>query len=95
VKLLSVEQIAETLGVSRQTVMRLICEGSLPAVCLRSGRRKKVWRVRPEALERWLNQKERETMNQQVCDGRQLRRPGGGSNGAPAGPVQSFPRGMT
>jgi excisionase family DNA binding protein len=61
VKLLSVEEVAEALGVSRQTVSRMITEGSLPAICLRSGRRKKVLRIRPEALERWLAAKERET----------------------------------
>jgi excisionase family DNA binding protein len=58
-KLLNIEEVAEDLGVSRQTVARMIAEGSLPAICLRSGRKKKVWRIRPEALERWL--KERET----------------------------------
>jgi excisionase family DNA binding protein len=60
-KLLSVEEVAEALGVSRQTVSRMIAEGSLPAICLRSGRRKKVLRIRPEALDRWLAAKERET----------------------------------
>ena len=58
-KLLNIEEVAEDLGVSRQTVARIIAEGSLPAICLRTGRRKKVWRIRPEVLERWL--KERET----------------------------------
>jgi excisionase family DNA binding protein len=60
-KLLSIEEVGEYLGVSRQTVTRMILEGVLPAICLRSGRRKKVWRVRPEQLDRWLTQKERET----------------------------------
>jgi excisionase family DNA binding protein len=60
-KLLSVEEVAETLGVSRQTVSRMIAEGALPALCLRSGRRKKVWRVRAELLDRWILGKERES----------------------------------
>jgi len=60
-KLLSVEAAAEVLDVSRQTVTRMIADGQLPAVCLRSGKRKKIWRIRSEQLERWLTQKERET----------------------------------
>ncbi len=59
-KLLTPKNVAESLNVSRSTVLRMISDGSLPAVCLRSGKRKKVWRVRPEILERWLISKERE-----------------------------------
>lgn len=59
-KLLTPENVAESLNVSRSTVLRMIGDGSLPAVCLRSGKRKKVWRVRPEILEKWLISKERE-----------------------------------
>lgn len=56
----TVEESAELLGLSRQTVQRMISEGTLPAVCLRSGRRKKTWGIRKEALERWLQGRERE-----------------------------------
>lgn len=59
-KLLTPENVAESLAVSRSTVLRMIADSSLPAVCLRAGRRKKVWRVRPEQLERWLTARERE-----------------------------------
>jgi excisionase family DNA binding protein len=62
VKLLSVNEVAECLGISRWTVANMIAEGALPAICLRSGRRKKVWRVRPEQLEKWVVAKERETL---------------------------------
>jgi excisionase family DNA binding protein len=60
-KLLPLEAVAETLAVSRQTIQRMIDTGALPAICVRSGRRKKLWRVRPEQLQQWLLQKERET----------------------------------
>jgi excisionase family DNA binding protein len=60
-KLLSLEAVAETLAVSRQTIQRMIDTGAFPAICVRSGRRKKLWRVRPEQLQQWLLQKERET----------------------------------
>lgn len=60
-KLLSIEAAAEVLAVSRATVTRMIVEGQLPAVCLRAGRRKKLWRIRHEQLDKWILQKERET----------------------------------
>jgi excisionase family DNA binding protein len=58
-KLLSIEAVAEVFGLSRQTVTRMVIEGSLPAICLRSGKRKKIWRIREEVLQRWLEQKEK------------------------------------
>jgi len=60
-KLLSIEAAADLLGVSRQTVTRMIAEGQLLGVCLRAGRRKKLWRIRAEKLNEWIMQKERET----------------------------------
>jgi excisionase family DNA binding protein len=71
-KLLCVAETAEALGVSRQTVNRLIIEGSLPAICLRSGRRKKTWRIRAELLDKWILQKERDTRQQAVRNGREI-----------------------
>lgn len=59
-KLLPLEAVAETLDVSRQTIQRMIESGVLPAVLVRSGRRKKLWRVRPECLDQWILQKEQE-----------------------------------
>ena len=60
-RLLPVEEVAKALDVSRQTVMRMIQEKQLPAICIRSGRRKKVWRIREEQLERWVSAKEKES----------------------------------
>src|SRR5262245_14996191 len=59
-KLLTPESVSEQLAVSRSTVLRMISDGALPAVCLRSGRRKKVWRVRQEQLERWVMNREKQ-----------------------------------
>jgi hypothetical protein len=42
-------------------VIRMVLSGSLPAICLKTGRRKKVWRFRREVVERWLIARERET----------------------------------
>jgi excisionase family DNA binding protein len=57
--LLDPEQASELLGISRSTVIRLIVDGQLPAICLRSGSRKKVWRIRKEILEKWVLGKEK------------------------------------
>ncbi|MDP2651989.1 MAG: helix-turn-helix domain-containing protein [bacterium] len=59
-KLLTIKQAAEQLQVSGQTIGRMIAEGTLPAILLRSGKRKRVWRVREEVLERWLLQREKQ-----------------------------------
>ena len=58
--LLNPAQVGELLGISRSSVLRMIDDGQLPAICLRSGRRKKVWRIRREVLEKWVLNKERQ-----------------------------------
>jgi excisionase family DNA binding protein len=66
-RLLTPESVAETLSVSRSTVLRMIADGALPAVVLRRGKRKAVYRIRQEALERWVMSRERQgTVNSTV-----------------------------
>jgi len=60
VKLLTPENVAEQLSVSRSTVRRLIQDGSLPAVCLKRGPRKAVYRIREEVLEKWVISNEKQ-----------------------------------
>jgi len=60
-KLLSIKQVAETLGFSRWTVAEMLERGSLPGIVLKSGKRKKVWRVSEQALQKWIEAKEAET----------------------------------
>lgn len=57
--LLTVQQVAAILNTSRGTVTRMVIEGQLPAIKLRSGKRKKMYRVRREVLDRWILTKER------------------------------------
>ena len=52
--LLNVPQVSELLGLSRTTVYKLIDTEGLPVVCF--GR---AVRVRPMALQSWLEQRER------------------------------------
>lgn len=59
-RLLTPDQVAESLAVSRSTVLRMIADGSLPAICLRRGKRKAVHRIREEQLERWIVARERQ-----------------------------------
>ena len=59
-RLLTPENVAESLSVSRSTVLRMIGDGSLPAVCLRRGKRKGVYRIREEQLEKGVMSRERE-----------------------------------
>ena len=64
-KLLTLAQTAEALQTSRQTVMRMVSEGALPAIVLRSGRRKKVIRIDEADLERWVIGLKRQNMASQ------------------------------
>jgi excisionase family DNA binding protein len=59
-KLLRAEEVAIILDVSRSTARRMLIDGTLPAICLRSGKRKKVYRVRESELERFVISLERQ-----------------------------------
>jgi excisionase family DNA binding protein len=60
-KLLSITEAGSILGLSRWTVTTMLKSGQLPGIILRAGRRKKVWRIREEALQTWIAAKEAET----------------------------------
>ena len=62
VKLLRAEEVAVILDISRSTARRMLLDGTLPAVCLRSGRRKKIFRVRESELERYVLSLERQSL---------------------------------
>jgi excisionase family DNA binding protein len=55
-KLLTPEDCADILSVSRSTILRMIADGSIPAICLRRGKKKAVYRVRQEVLEKWVSE---------------------------------------
>jgi excisionase family DNA binding protein len=63
VKLLTPELVAEQLAVSRSTVLRMIVDKAIPVVCLRKGKRKAVYRIRQEVLDKWIISREREGRN--------------------------------
>jgi excisionase family DNA binding protein len=59
-RLLTPEAVAEQLAVSRSTVLRMIQDKVIPVVCLRKGKRKGVYRVRQEVLDKWIINRERQ-----------------------------------
>ena len=66
-QMLTVPQIAFKLQLSESTVIRMITAGAISAICVRAGKRKKSWRVRPEVIERWLIAQERQTARNINC----------------------------
>jgi len=59
-QLLTVGQVAFKLQLHESTVIKLITTGSISALCVRAGKRKKTYRVRSEVLDKWVLSKERE-----------------------------------
>jgi excisionase family DNA binding protein len=57
---LTVAEVADRLWIDRSSARRLIVSGQIPSFTVMSGRRKHVYRVRPEVLDRWIAAKERE-----------------------------------
>jgi hypothetical protein len=56
-KLFDVQTCGEFLGISRQSVDRLISDKKLEAICIRSGRRKRILRVTDVSLKKFLGLK--------------------------------------
>jgi excisionase family DNA binding protein len=59
-QLLTVGQVAFKLQLHESTIIKLITAGSISALCVRAGKRKKTYRVRSEVLDKWVLSKERE-----------------------------------
>jgi hypothetical protein len=59
---LEVKDVAARLSVSISSTRRMLIEGTMPCFCVRTGRRKKSSRVRPEVLERWIESQERQSV---------------------------------
>jgi len=59
--MLTINEGAGVLKLSRWTVAAMLESGQLPGVIIRSGRRKKVWRISEQALQKWIETREQET----------------------------------
>lgn len=53
-ELLSVDDVADRLGVTEQTVRKLIRSGDLVAINIGTGAKRGVWRLHPEDVEAFL-----------------------------------------
>jgi excisionase family DNA binding protein len=58
-KLLTPEEAANRLAIHRSTIRRMILAKQIPALLIVAGRRKKVFRIREDALERWVMSREK------------------------------------
>jgi excisionase family DNA binding protein len=58
-RLLTPKNVADILSISRSTVLRLIADGALVAVSIRRGKKKAVYRVRQEILDKWILSREK------------------------------------
>ena len=64
--MLTPSEVAEKIGVSRSSVVRMIYSGDLPAIVAREGKKgfgresKKTFRIREEVIERWVKRREQQ-----------------------------------
>jgi excisionase family DNA binding protein len=59
---LSVDQVAAELGITRSSARRMIVDATIPHYIVRTGRRKKMFRVRRSVLTRWIESQERQSV---------------------------------
>jgi excisionase family DNA binding protein len=57
-KLLSPKEVGEVLGLRRSKIQQMLACGEVPSVIVSMGDRRRVFRVRPSDLERWLKARE-------------------------------------
>jgi excisionase family DNA binding protein len=62
-KLLTPNEVAEQLTLSRATVARMIQDHVLPVIVLRKGPRQATYRVRQDALDKFIMARERQGEN--------------------------------
>jgi len=57
-KVLSIKEVAIVLNLSRWTITEMLQSGQLPGFIVKSGRRKRIWRVSEPALTKWIEKQE-------------------------------------
>ena len=67
--LLTAKDVADQLGVSALTVIRLADAGSLPAVEVHKGERRRILRFRPETVEKFISTCEKRPGRAEVVGG--------------------------
>ncbi len=56
--LLDPKEIGEIIGLRRSKIHRMLASGEIPAVIVAQGACRRVYRVRPSALQKWLADRE-------------------------------------
>ena len=57
-RLLSAKEVGEILNLRRSKIHRMIASGDIPSVIVAQGTRRRVFRVKPSALSRWMEARE-------------------------------------
>ena len=57
-RLLNAREVAEILGVKKTMVYRLLSEGTIPTVNITDSPCRRTLRVRPSALQKWIEERE-------------------------------------
>ena len=57
-KLLNPKEIGEVLGLRRSKIQQMLASGEVPSVIISKGDRRRVFRVRPSDLQKWMKSRE-------------------------------------
>ena len=57
-RLLAPKQVGEIIGLGRSKTYRMIASGEIPSVIVSQGAMRRVFRVRPSELVKWLKKRE-------------------------------------
>ncbi|HTY60748.1 MAG TPA: helix-turn-helix domain-containing protein [Acidobacteriota bacterium] len=57
-KLLGPNEVGEILNLRRSKIHQMIASGEIPSVIVAQGSRRRVFRVRPSELVKWMKQRE-------------------------------------
>jgi excisionase family DNA binding protein len=57
-KLLGPKEVGEVLGLRRSKIHRMLASGEIPSVIVAQGTRRRVFRVKPSVLQKWLSERE-------------------------------------
>jgi excisionase family DNA binding protein len=57
-KLLSPREVGQILNLRRSKIHQMIASGEIPSVIVSQGIRRRVFRVKPSALQHWMRQRE-------------------------------------
>jgi len=57
-KLLGPKEVGEILNLRRSKIHQMIASGEIPSVIVAQGARRRVFRVKPSELARWMKQRE-------------------------------------